>query len=125
MTRPRINWEISIGNILLMCTMVFSATYFVWQLDKKGDSTATAVSNFDGRLTREMAEVRSALEELRRTVNPIGTLNTRVTETERRLTEQDARDNAQDQRLGVMAEAIASLRARVEYVAQPGRRTVP
>lgn len=125
MAPPRVNMEISLGNILLIASIAVSVTVFMVKGDERGNNTATAVAGFDVRLTRELAEVRGSIDSLRVIVNPIGALNTRLAEAERRLTEQDTRDNSQDVRLAAQAEAIASLRARVEFVAQPGRRTMP
>lgn len=125
MTRPRINPEISLGSIIQVAAIAGLGLIAWGARDEKGASTASAVASFDTRLTREMTEVRRSLEEVRATVNPIGTLNTRTTEIERRLTEQDIRDNGQDQRLGAIAETIAALRARVDYTSTPGRRTAP
>jgi hypothetical protein len=125
MTRPRVNMEISLGHIIQMGILIGGGLILWGQQGEKQASTAAAVAGFDVRLTRELADVRGSIDSLRVIVNPIGALNTRMTEVERRLTEQDARDNSQDIRLGAQAEAIASLRARVEFVAQPGRRSVP
>lgn len=125
MTRPRVNMEISLGNILLIASIAVSVVVFLVKGDERGSNTARAVDGFETRLTRELADVRGAIDALRVVVNPIGALNTRMAEVERRLTEQDIRDNAQDQRLGAMGEAIASLRARVEFISQPAQRRVP
>nr|WP_314074415.1 hypothetical protein [uncultured Roseococcus sp.] len=125
MPAPRLNMEVSLGNILLIASIGVSVTMFLVKGDERGSNTAAAVAGFDVRLTRELAEVRGSIDSLRVIVNPIGALNTRLAEVERRLTEQDTRDNDQDRRLGTQAEAIATLRARVEFVAQPGRRVVP
>lgn len=125
MAPPRVNMEISLGHIIQMCIIVGGGLVLYGRGDERAASTASAVAGFDVRLTRELAEVRGAIDSLRVIVNPIGALNTRLAEVERRLTEQDARDNAQDIRLGAQAEAIATLRARVEFVALPGRRVTP
>ncbi|MBS7810544.1 hypothetical protein [Roseococcus pinisoli] len=125
MPAPRINMEVSLGHIIQMCVIVGGGLILYGRGDERAASTAAAVAGFDVRLTRELAEVRGSIDSLRVIVNPIGALNTRLAEVERRLTEQDTRDNDQDRRLGAQAEAIATLRARVEFVAQPGRRVVP
>lgn len=125
MTRPRIDPTVSLGNILLIASVIGTGLVMWGERGQQAANTATAVTSFDTRLTREMSGVQQALDELRRTVNPIGTLNQRTSELERRATEADARDNAQDMRLSAFAEAIATIRARQDAERLPPRQVRP
>lgn len=112
MTKPTINMEVSLGNLLLIASIAVSVVVFLVKGDERGTSTARAVDGFESRLTRELAEVRGAIDALRLVVNPIGVLNQRVEQAERRVTDGEGREAARDARINGLAEAVAFLRAR-------------
>lgn len=125
MTRPRVSMDISLGQLIQIASIAGLGLILWGARGEQGANTARTVEGFDARLTRELGDVRSSIDALRQTVTPIGTLLSRLSEAERRLTEQDTRDNSQDQRLSTLAEAVAVLRARQDAVGQPGRPVRP
>lgn len=123
--RPRVDWSLNLGNMLQLMVMAGGIGYFVITGNAKNESTAAAVVALERRVDSGFADVNRRIDGLAASVAPISTLNSRLTEAERRLTEQDARDNAQDARIGLISESVATLRARLDVEARPGRRVVP
>lgn len=125
MTRPRVNMEIGLGHIIQILLIAGSIGFFVITGNAKSDHTAGAVATLDRRVEAGFEAMNRRVDNLAAALNLVSSLTPRMGEAERRLTEQDTRDNAQDQRIGLVSEAVATLRARLEFVAQPGRRVAP
>lgn len=123
--RPRVNWEINLGNVIQIGLIAFGIGWFVLKGDAKNEATATSVTNLERRVDSGFAAVDRRFDALAQTVSPISTLNSRLTEGERRLTEQDTRDNQQDARLNRIEQDVATMRGQLAVEARPGRRVVP
>lgn len=123
--RPRVDWTLNLGNILQILLIAGGIGFFVITGNAKNENTAGAVTSLERRVEQGFEAMNRRVDALAAAVNLTATLTPRMTEAERRLTEQDTRDNGQDQRIGLVSEAVATLRARLEYVAQPGRRVIP
>lgn len=123
--KPRVNWELNLGNMVQILLLAVGLGYFVIKGEAKQESTASAVVALERRVDNGFAAVDRRFDTLTQTVSPISTLSSRQAEAERRLTEQDTRDNAQDQRLGRIEQDVAQLRGQLAVEARPGRRVVP
>lgn len=136
MTRPKFSFDFNLGH-LINAGAIIGVGLIAWgAAGEKQTNTTNAVSDFRRQVELDLGAMRSSfrtdldrlqssVDNLTVVVNPIGALNTRVGEVERRLVLGDTRDAQMQDRQSALAESIASLRARVEFITTPGRRLVP
>lgn len=126
-----IRWENKIGprDILAAATVLVVVAGYILTSNDKAEQTARDLTVFQARIDGTVAELRAEMHagiaSIRSDISLLPDQRARLTAVERRLSEGDARDIAQDQRLSIVEQRSIETRARLENVTAASSQSLP
>ena len=123
------NGEVNAGHVLQ--ALVVGCGVIIWALvaSSKADQTAKDLANFQASIRETVggiqAQLQQGLRDIRTDMAALPDQQARLTQVERRLTEGDARDVAQDARIGVIERQSIETRAQVDSLTRASAVTLP
>lgn len=123
------NGEVHAGHILQ--ALVVGGGVMVWALvaSSKADQTAKDLSSFQTSVRETVSvlerQVSQGLRDIRSDISMLPDQRARLDQVERRLTEGDARDVAQDARIGLIERQAIETREQVNNLIRASSVTLP
>lgn len=116
-------------DILAAATVLVVVSGYILTSNGKAEQTARDLTVFqariDGTVAELRAEMRAGIASIRSDISLLPDQRARLTAVERRLSEGDARDIAQDQRLSIVEQRSIETRARLENVTAASSQSLP
>ena len=116
---------VNLGAVLQVLTVGGVAMAYVLGVKSEVSSLTRDVQRVNERLTAEVGNLSTAIKSLSDTLSPFSRMMERMDQMDRRITSTEARNDAQEERLGRLGESVIELRATIEPIVRASQQNLP
>ena len=116
---------VNLGAVLQVLTVGGVAMAYVLGVKSEVSSLTRDVQRVNERLTAEVGNLSTAIKSRSDTLSPCSRMMERMDQMDRRITSTEARNDAQEERLGRLCESVIELRATIEPIVRASQQNLP
>jgi len=123
--RPLFDPTVNLGAILQVVTVGAFALAYVVGVRADVTRLTSDVQAVNVRLTEEVGKLSRAIAGLDATLSPFARMMERMDHLERRIAGTEARNEAQEDRLGRLGESVVEIRANLDTLMRASQQNLP